>query len=181
MISIIIPTMWFSDCLDNMVKKYDKIDEITEIIIIDNNVDGRRELQSDKITFLTTGVNLYVNPAWNWGVREAKEDIIIIANDDIIVADGVIENLDLKRGEILGADMNKGLWGFGTFMVMYKDEYLKIPEEMKIWFGDNLQLQNKTLRQINGIKTDMNTTINSINCFDIIEEDKNIWTRLLSS
>jgi len=58
--SVIIPTMWKSKCLDEMIPLYDKY--VDEIIIIDNNPEEKRKLKSDKIKILSKGHNIYVNP-----------------------------------------------------------------------------------------------------------------------
>ena len=105
-----------------------------------------------------------MNPSWNLGVDEAKFAKVIIANDDITIPkiDELLAMIDgnLEPGMIIGADMNcfvqrrtqsvstmrireaygDGMrYGFGVFMALYKKDYVQVPAELKIWFGDKIQ------------------------------------------
>jgi hypothetical protein len=160
MFSIIIPTMWLPNAFLNTINQYVVSNLINEIIIIDNNPIIRPKLpESDKIKLLTNGHNIYVNPAWNWGVLESKNNKIILLNDDLYISD-----IDQVLNEILKHDfdliglnlsmLNKGFGvkitkktdymqhGFGCFMYLKKDKYKNIPEDLKVWYGDRILFES---------------------------------------
>ncbi len=182
--SVIIPTMWkcISD-LKYMVDLYTKAPLIAEIIIIDNDKKAAIELQSYKVRVIGTGVNIFVNPAWNLGVGEARHEKIIIANDDIRIPEfaELLTAIDyrLKPGDIIGPNVNCfakfGLklgaitfkkevndqgYGYGCFMVMHKNDYTPVPDELKVWCGDNIQSAMLNNLSFNGVQviTQMQTT-----------------------
>lgn len=178
--------MWQSpDCIIKMLKLYCESDFVNEIIIIDNDITktiSAEILNHNKIKIITNNRNLFVNPAWNWGVSQAITEKIIIANDDIIIEsfDKLISKIDncLKPNQIIGPckscydnptsevhieSSNRRNNGWGVFMVLYKSSYVPIPTELLIWCGDNIQHSSNDSYKFKGIyiKTKMSTTINN--------------------
>jgi hypothetical protein len=119
---------------------------------------------SPKILFWIPGRNIYVNPAWNAGVAGAKNDKICILNDDFLFDLRVFYRVDkllddLKAGVIGTAPgdhptltgqpklttgaidiiphTNQHLWGFGYAMFLHKRNWEPIPEDIKVFAGDN--------------------------------------------
>ncbi len=160
--TVIIPTMWLHPVLlETMVIKYNKHPLIDEIIIINNNQKKRLDLSFDKVRVIGTGENIFVNPAWNLGVREAQTEAVIIANDDILISDldDAIMVIDqaLKPGVAIFPHKScfakyggpsgvprteigdEPSYGFGTFMAMCRSTFRVIPDELKVWWGDHLQ------------------------------------------
>lgn len=143
-----------------MLLKYEQCDLITEVIIIDNcHKDNIDTSFFSKVRILQQEENIYVNPAWNLGVQEAKTELVVLANDDIVIDD--FESymkfvlLNLKRGMVFGFDINcfpnkrlNGLkekeikpiskiqHGYGVFLIFYKDDHKPIPPIFKVWYGD---------------------------------------------
>lgn len=174
--SIIIPTMWKSELLMHMLEEYEKEEMVGEVIIIDNAPKSRFDVtRFTKVALYTKGENIYVNPAWNWGVELAKYEIIL-ANDDIEIDDisvvlKLIANSDYDivgvRIEELGTPFIRRRKSFpqrsyGSFM--YVRHYIPIPEQLKIWYGDRLLFYNSKKRGIlreGGFHTKKSTTINS--------------------
>lgn len=170
--TIIIPTMWyFPKELDLMVSRYNKIIEVKEILIINNRKAGQFVLPYKKVRVIGTGKNMFVNPAWNLGVQEAKTDKVILANDDIKINSikALIVFIDhiIKIGRIIGMDTScyKGIvpawdtkpiikmnYGFGVFMAITKESYISIPKEFKVWYGDAIQFKNNEAVVISGCK-----------------------------
>jgi len=168
--------MWYANrWLLPMLEVYQSHPAIKEILIINNRNAYDLELlkEFDKVRVLGNGENMYVNPAWNLGVAEAKEERILIINDDIIISEfklvmWLLEN-KLKPGMIIGfhKDSFSKLkveklellkppakyipHGFGVFMALYKKDYLVIPNEIKIWGGDTLQFTIGNPYLIHGI------------------------------
>ena len=84
-VSVVIPTLQKNlELLNNLVKTLHNDVFVSEIIIIDNSTKGYT-YESDKVRVIIPKENLFVNPSWNLGVKEAKEDKIAILNDDITI------------------------------------------------------------------------------------------------
>jgi hypothetical protein len=195
--TIIIPTMWyFPKRLQSMVKAYDKIPCVKEILIINNRREGKIKLSSKKVRVLGNGVNMFVNPAWNLGVKETKTDKVIIANDDIIIKEVervinimnylviplTVVGLDSSsyRGETVARGVNfpkQMEHGFGVFMAMYKTSYVEVPKEFKVWYGDNIQFINNDPATITGFKveTNMRGTSRRLNLNKERKSELNAW------
>lgn len=177
MFSIVIPTMQknvkvLSMLLDELISnKY-----VGEIIIIDNSLLGIK-YKSDKLKVITPKKNLYVNPAWNIGVEKAKYEFVGILNDDLIFPKKFLGTVYefLKKQSNIGyigldtipktndenfldypkdtelvfnnIDTRPLCWGSAFFFK--KSIYTKIPEKLKVWYGDDF-LFNKSLD--NGLK-----------------------------
>lgn len=184
--SIIIPTMWLSEYLIKMIDIYNRCDLIDDIIIIDNAPNRRVKLTSKKLNIVTKGSNIYVNPAWNWGVSLAKNDNIVIINDDllfnendfikllnqsaIILKDNMVigpnENCFNQMGLVIDelkiTEVNKPFnYGFGTCMIMKSSSYTIIPDDILIFHGDVIQHKTNTTFLFSGIeiKTPMSVTL----------------------
>jgi hypothetical protein len=161
MISFVVPTMWKSkDTLYNMLHAYKKANITNAEFILINNSRGC--YVDTEITVLIPKENLYVNKAWNIGVEIAKNNIVCLLNDDIEINFeaikhnlNAINNLDFG---IIGFNSNKNLGtelnsdtdtfefkeaecrylGFGCMMFIRKQNYIKIDERLRIFFGDDL-------------------------------------------
>jgi hypothetical protein len=178
--SIIIPTMWMSDKLKTMLPQYESCGFVGEIIIIDNDPTKKYDLSGfSKVRYYTKGTNIFVNPAWNWGVSVAKYKTIL-ANDDIIIENitDILKMIFTSDYDIVGAYLKRDgnrrriknissstrfpRQSFGCFM--YVKNYTIVPENIKIWYGDVLQYHTCKKRGILmncGIATVASTTINS--------------------
>ena len=173
--TIIIPTMWkCTPFLKEMVIRYDACDLVEEILIINNDEKARIELESNKVRILGTGDNMFVNPAWNLGVKEAKTEMVVLANDDIyfntpcslfrmlysFLPKGFVAGFDSScftrtiPNDFYGlvkTDSKKLPYGFGFFMVLLKEDYKPIPKELKVWFGDTYLYRDLTSCLIKGL------------------------------
>lgn len=179
-ISVVIPTMWKSDKLETLLNNLQKCDRIGEILIIDNdyshkniNIDNY-----DKIIYLKMVENIYVNPAWNLGVSKSNFEIVVLLNDDILFDVNFFNQLNVADETIIGVaeqsykdpnDNNFRLeetddrnWGFGCMIIFNKKYYVQIPEELKIWCGDDYlfkKFKNKSI--IKGVYFDTTMSITS--------------------
>ncbi len=108
-IDLVIPTMWRSPSFASALRKYCSSPYVGEIILIDNNHRKRPEddiLSDPKVTLVSYGKNIYVNPAWNEGYLRSSADFICLLNDDITVEPEVFEfvaNYDLTNVDIIGS------------------------------------------------------------------------------
>ena len=88
MLSVIIPTMWKYPPFLKFLNNLTQIDVVSEIILIDNEHDAcPTDLlpKSSKIKHYWWDSNIFVNPAWNFGVERSTNENICILNDDVIV------------------------------------------------------------------------------------------------
>jgi|LakMenEpi03Aug12_release.lakeMendotaPanAssembly.Ray.scaffolds.fasta_scaffold27376_6 hypothetical protein len=180
--SVIIPTMWKSDFLSSALLEYVNSELINEIIIIDNNPTKKILLpESNKIKYLSKGHNIFVNPSWNWGVKESINENLLIINDDLLInnIDLVLNEINKHNYDLLGLNPNKidkdiiidddkykMPFGWGCFIFIKKSKYITIPEELKIWYGDRYlfdRIINKGLISIKNLKIEFSKTIKSDN------------------
>lgn len=185
--SIVIPTMWKSEKLKVMLDIYQKSNLVKEIIIIDNNPKEKFDISNySKIKYYTENKNLFVNPSWNIGYTFSNYELIL-ANDDVIIydidsllplileSDYDIIGIDLKSknsDEIQLIDLPKlddtkslgdNLNGFGCFM--YIKNYQYIPDDIKIWYGDDFLVYNSIKKGlIKNLKVDytIGTTVGHV-------------------
>lgn len=173
--SLVVPTMWkladqFVQFLGQLVK-HPAVDEI--IIINNDNTKTPKGLDHPKIQMLDLDKNIFVNPAWNMGVRKSKNNRLCILNDDITFDLNIFEKLqdlltpeaglfglcpgepDFDQVPVTDKKIDIIPWtgqhtyGYGCLMFLHKSIWEDIPDGLKIYFGDNfifdLQLaKNKT-------------------------------------
>lgn len=162
MISVIIPTLWKTPEMPQIQVQAMNSPAVKEVIVISNdwnpNIDITNQtvtVLNEKFTILNANQNLYITASWNWGVRQAKGDIICLQNDDVILPgkayefvlnnwpnDAGIVGLAWNSLHMMGGDYrfdktNSRGYGFGAAMFIRRDRYLPIPEDMKIWYNDD--------------------------------------------
>jgi len=140
-----------------------KVDVVEEIIIINNDntrTPDHDVLLNPKVRLVDFGHNIFVNPAWNWGVNNSKSDKVCILNDDFIfdlkllyrVDEFLTEdmgNIGLSAGRVdLGQTpltngaidfepfAGQACFGWGNLMFVHKKHWRDIPHGLDIWFGD---------------------------------------------
>lgn len=170
MITVIMPSMFIPSGIIDRIKEITSHPLVQEFILIDNTNDGYEINETiPKLRHIKEKKNTFVNPAWNKGVSLAKTDKLMIVNDDIItdfngLIDLVYNEITENRG-IIG--LGTGCWngtnknfklsqidrlstGFGCLYFINKKSYLSIPDELKVWYGDNwlFEKTNKTPYQI---------------------------------
>lgn len=169
MLSIIIPTIWAYDPHIRYLEQIIGHDCIGEVLIIDNRKENRPKAQilsHPKIRILEQEKNIYVNPAWNLGVREAKYDNICFLSDDVIADSRVYYEADKFLTEktqpnhgvlvtLIGWEphnqpkvtdgiiqivphekANCGMHGAFALFFCHKKQYIEIPETFKVLSGD---------------------------------------------
>lgn len=97
MISIIMPTMWRPEekHFKRMLPQFNDHPLIGEIIIIDNDTTRTDHdiVNLSKVVYLPQEKNIFVNPAWNMGVKLAKYDKLLIYNDDCLANISTLEQI----------------------------------------------------------------------------------------
>ena len=187
-VSAIIPTLWKAkEFTDHLVNVLIEDESVGEIIIIDN-APADFFYDNEKVVMLRQEENIYVNPSWNLGIEESDYDKFIILNDDIIIpynfvsqlkkwlttdrgiigidAASVIKVDDFSSKNITFLDRKIDLksitnrdWGFGITLAGHRKSYYKIPENIRIWYGDDY------LVQINNKKGKVNYVIDDVPIF----------------
>ena len=190
-VSAIIPTLWKAkEFTDHLVDVLIEDESVGEIIIIDN-APADFSYDNEKVVMLRQEENLYVNPSWNLGVEESYYDKFIILNDDITIPYNFVFELEgvltADRG-VIGIDAAAVIkvdsfsskkstfldrkielkpienrdWGFGIVITGHKKSYYKIPENIRIWYGDDY------LVQMNNKKGKINYVIDDIPIFTMM-------------
>ena len=176
-VSAIIPTLWKAkEFTDHLVDVLVEDESVGEIIIIDNAPTDFC-YSDEKVCTLKQPENLYVNPSWNVGIEESDYDKFIILNDDIIIPHNFVSSLEGLLTEdkgVIGIDSKAVIaidgftdenitfldrkitlksirmrdWGFGVVIAGNKKSYHEIPENIRIWHGDDylVQLNNEVTK-----------------------------------
>jgi len=182
--SVIIPTLWKSNRIHKLLWDLIKCDYVDEIILIDNAGKYFEYYEAlDKVKLVQVEENIYVNPAWNLGIKIAKNDLVALVNDDINFDTnifGVITKDILSEFGIIGqSEFNYKVnnsdepvlekwtgkvrdWGWGCLIMLDKNNWIDIPDNIKIWYGDDYIFKcnpspKSTLKNFN-IETEMSTT-----------------------
>ena len=184
--TIVIPTLWKSNRINKLLFDLIKCEYVDEIILIDNGGKFFEYFEAlDKVKLVQTNENIYVNPAWNLGVKLAKNNCIALLNDDInfdanifgVITEDVLsqfgiigmgegnykEPIDEDRGPYIDV-WRPGIndWGWGCFIMLYKKHWIDIPENIKIWYGDNfikdINPTPKGILRNFKVETEMSTT-----------------------
>jgi hypothetical protein len=161
MYSIIIPTMWRSKNLITFVHDLASHQLVSEIIIIDNNPLCRPDDMilscHYKLRVITSGENMYVNPAWNLGVDLAVNDKVCILTDstifDLKLLRRVFSFITHDIG-VVGINWNYEIFNDGMIRIrsytdgfsannffrcffVNKHTWKPIPSGLNLYFGDN--------------------------------------------
>ena len=197
--SVIIPTLWKSNRTHKLLSDLIKCQYVDEIILIDNAGKFFEYYEAlDKVKLVKVEENIYVNPAWNLGIKIAKNDLIALVNDDINFDTnvfGVIDENILNQFGIVGMgegnykeqmDETKGPyldvwkpgvndWGWGCMILLDKKNWIDIPDNIKIWYGDNIikdvnPSPKACLRNFK-VETEMSTTSDEKKWDDVKKKD----------
>jgi hypothetical protein len=196
--SVIIPTLWKSNRTEQLIRDLNECEFVDEIIIIDNTNTDEWDRAYRKIRTVSKGENIYVNPAWNWGIELAKNECISLLNDDInfdpnifgIIDKNVLDTfgiigmgegnyktpIDEERGPYLDV-WQPGVndWGWGCFIIFDKKNWIDIPDNIKIWYGDNfikdVNPSPKACLRNFKVETEMSTTSDEKEWDDIKKKD----------
>ena len=162
--TIVVPTMW--RCNDIFLPFIDRLcasDMVDDIVIINNDNEKKpdHDFSNPKIRMLEFGRNIFVNPAWNLGVKLAHNDRVCIVNDDVAYDLAVLDKLydmltpsngvfglcpgvsDFAQIPVTDKSIDIVEWaghhtyGFGSLMWINKKSWIDIPDGLDIYYGDN--------------------------------------------
>lgn len=209
--SVVVPTIWKDDSIFEMLQKYYECDNIGEVVLINNAKDKTPNFpKNKKLLYIEPHENIFVNPAWNMGVRVARYINVIVSNDDIIydvnfftnvlnefdkrvkpfVELGLIgmdfENYDLKENkEEVDLTRLKGNPAWACLFAFDKRNYIQIPEQLKIYYGDDfLKIVCKPVYEFSGLKVKTKMSVSANTEIDwvkqVTDNDRIEWQKLLS-
>ena len=125
MLTVIIPTLQKNkDILNALISSLVTDDVISEILLIDNSGLGY-ETSESKIRVITPKQNIFVNPAWNLGVANAKNEYFALFNDDLLVC----SNFCSKVIELIKSTSDFGILGMAEASVINTQYPCGAPEK----------------------------------------------------
>lgn len=185
MFSVVIPTLQKSPKLGRLISSLDSVDLVGEILVI-NNAPEPLEFASQKVRILNQSENIFVNPAWNLGAEQARFPWLAILNDDVVLGrdffsraawllrtgrvgmvglnkDHVIESPGGIRKFVPASPAYKRGIAFGMAMAMPTRNYVHIPENLKVFYGDDWIFYSQTLRNwtLRNIRIDADVSVTS--------------------
>lgn len=166
MFTVVIPTMWKSESIEDLLISISDIDNISEIILINNdkeNTPNFKILKHKKIIHITPYKNIITNRSLNLGVLLSKNNNICLLNDDILFDTNLFNFMENHKDKNLcGLSMfsedtelkliecDEKPFGFGSIMFIRKDSYQYIPHQLLLQYGDDyLYLMNEYNGNIN--------------------------------
>ena len=168
MITFIIPTILKAEEIYKSIEQFKRLEnKKAELIIVDNTHSDFYD-SDPRITIVKCSNNIFVNPAWNIGVKLTRNKYICLLNDDIyfnyvtlfnnfekfiqqnpkLGLIGFNENARHKGSEKeLNADHDDLIlidttdivpFGYGCCIFINKEDYIEIYEDYKIFYGDTI-------------------------------------------
>jgi GT2 family glycosyltransferase len=213
--SVIIPTIWKGETLNNLLINFYNCELVEEVILINNDSKNSKAIPlHDKLIYVEPQKNLFVNPSWNLGVRMSKSNNIIISNDDILFdVDYFINSLidvdknyiNFKELGIIGMHsdnyklesnssnvsfkshgMSESTGGWACLLAFNKKNWTAIPEQLKIYYGDNFLLGlGKQILDMEGLKVETKMSSSANTSVDWVKEvtDNDLieWLKLINN
>ena len=162
--TVTVPTMWKYEPFKDFLNELIDCPDVGEVILIDNDPSKAplNLLRSPKLRYKTYGTNIFVNPAWNYGVENATNDYVCILNDDMKFDLSVLDSLrdileDPNTGvcgitpgieqynqipitdgnyQIIPWQEGMHQFGYGCLMFVNKNSWTHIPDQIKMYYGD---------------------------------------------
>jgi DNA-directed RNA polymerase subunit H (RpoH/RPB5) len=156
------------DVFTYSIVEMQKNDLVGEIIIINNSnkkILDELKISEDKLVILDQKENIGVNPAWNLGLSIAKHNNYVIINDDVLCSSHIYNKCEyiLRESPEIGMvtvttmhNINNDQYSkikytdnikvsteikdgrVGWFMSGRVEEWVIIPKEFKIFYGDDI-------------------------------------------
>jgi hypothetical protein len=200
--TVVIPTIWKSNILIELLNSLELCNEVSQIILIDNNTEkqdlGKHKFY--KLNVIEQEKNIYVNPAWNLGCSMSENENICICNDDVLFETHLFQHIEkvLTPKQVIGChpknfvekkidfQLNDGHFiaeGWGCVFFLKKSTFVEIPNEIKIWCGDDwLACKIKSVKNFTfPVKTKMSVSSSIPYLNKIAIEDKRLFKKYVSS
>lgn len=177
MLTIVVPTMWRYAPFVEFLRSLTEVSCVDQIIVINNDKERMPAYrpQHEKIEYIDNEYNIFVNPAFNLGVQQARNQNVCIINDDVIfdsrilyygehfmditptcgvlgisVGEEKYQQPGFKDGTIdfvkWDPDQQPAMFfGFCMLFFVRKSEWLPIPQGLNIYFGDDWVVRTQKL------------------------------------
>ncbi len=213
MFSVVIPTLGMSPfTLQILLRILKGADLVKEVFLINNSGTAIEVPSHPKFKQQILPENIFVNPSWNLGASLAAPtaEWLVFLNDDILIPANTFDCLaaaplsrysligvmaesiarlsrhdDYLQSSILLSDAISGrTWGFGIFMLVKRPDFIAIPNELKIWCGDDFLVDEMSLRGKRvgvmdlHVRTHMSTTSDRPEFRQMREEDRVAYGRM---
>lgn len=157
--SVVIPTLWKSKRIFQLIDDLEENNIISQIILIDNSNKKENYRNWKKTSIFIPPSNLFVAASWNTGVKLCTNENICICNDDINFDTKIFEiisNLNIKgiigqayenynrnySGDISISELNYSRpMGWGCLLFTKKDLWRDIPEQLRVWYNDDWMIR----------------------------------------
>ncbi|MBB1517115.1 glycosyltransferase [Tessaracoccus sp. MC1679] len=199
--SVVIPTMQRASQLWPLVEQCSGHPLVHEVLVVNNSRDPL-SWDLPNVRVLQQERNIFVNPAWNLGVRTAQGEFLAILNDDILPLEDLLGEVSraLRWKRLVGlvglhsscfraSDASTKWWrpayertdGYGVAMFLRRVDYVPIPDDMKVWYGDDWLMSRQRKRNwvLGGfpVETEMSATSSSPVFDQIKASDEEAWHR----
>ena len=199
--SVLIPTLWRSQRIHRLVETMEKVPYVKEVIIMDNkgDCDGFRD---GKLIILPGKRSNYVNRSWNQLVEFCRTSHYLLCNDDIYFHPFLFEELNdidwtmnvvagvgydsiapsIESQELYSEPIAELGWGWGQIIAGKKNEWVEIPDYLRIWYGDNwIARTHATPMALKGfyMEADIETTSGSPEFQHIKKADQRRWETMI--
>ena len=210
-ISYIVPSILKFDNLVTQLTSIGNTDCVGEIIII-NNSNGYKLpdfICNAPIIEIIPSEPSFCNGGWNIGVEKSTQDYVVLSTDDLEFDSNILNIITSNINKIepfgiIGMDYKfisdeyskvendisfdqvngEREYGFGMMMIMNKSNFVKIPDGLKHWYGDdflyysmiekdlkNYIMRSKTFK----LKTKVGSMSGSSETINRIDEDTRNW------
>lgn len=149
---------------------------VKKVILINNSKTYFSPAYNSPDLEVVNGVNLSVNPAWNYGVDHCDTDYYLLLNDDVLCSENALKEcvvlmecradvdvifMNTKKGRLsmdaANCPVNENIVYFscenmpmtvldGCFIFGRKSAWKPIPKDLNVFFGDNWILDNNRKR-----------------------------------
>ena len=170
MITFIIPTIYKSPFLIQLLRSLDVHPLVSEILLIEDcpSTGMLDSYNFNKLTFVPFQERKYCNGGWNLGVSLSKNYYYALCSDDILFPTSIIDDVlhfykFRPKSGFIGMDCSQyepeykplyygfkqkenfllssgGYNGWGALQFNHKNNPLIIPEDLKHWCGDTYNL-----------------------------------------
>lgn len=203
----IIPTMWRDSSIFELLNRLYVCEYVSEVILINNDVNNTPDFaKHKKLLYIEPYENIFVNPVWNMGVAITSTEYVSILNDDILfdvdlyfhfmntanqyLNVGYVgshsknyEITELDDTTIEPYDNKTNTGGWGCLFSFNKKNWIPIPNQLKIWYGDNwIHATNPNIFQLNGfpIKTKMSVSSELQEVRGTRDNDTTEWLKIVN-
>lgn len=191
MLTVIIPVLNKLHLTKQIVKECKNLWIDYDMLIINNwSNDWTKEwLDSEWINTIHLPENIWVNPAWNLWAKESKTEFLLFLNNDILIPKDLWKKLiEAHSWWITCPKIDNWDWPEWfeqninwTCFLIKKSDYIEIPKELVIFFGDDWLFRKLPCKFIDDSAFHLwsQTVLYTEWVHKIWEEDQIVWKQML--